>query len=218
MSIVTADVQYAEPRNRLTNAFRWILAIPHLIFAGLWGYAAEIVAVIQWFIIVFTGKRNEGIWEFQRSWFAYSARVTAYTYHMFDVYPAFGTDPGAAPMAVDVQNEEPADRLTNGLRFVWIIPAAIIGFGIAIALAVVLFITWWAILFTGKHPRGMFDFTLKGLRYSLQLSAYGLLMTDTYPKWGTGAGAGALPPTGGNPLPPPPTGPGTMAPPTGPPA
>ena len=106
--------------------------------------------------------------------------------------------------------EEPADRLTNGLRFIWIIPAAIIGIGIAIALAVVLFITWWAILFTGKHPRGMFDFTMKGLRYSLQLTAYGLLMTDTYPKWGTG---GEIARPASSPLPPPP-GRGTLPPPS----
>jgi hypothetical protein len=221
MSLVTLDVPYTEPRNRLTNAFRWILAIPHLILAGVWGYAAELVAVVQWFIILFTGRRNQGIWDFQRSWFDYSARVTAYTYHLFDQYPAFGTDPGTVPVTIGLQDEEPANRLTNGLRIIWAIPAIVIGFFVGIAVGVVLFITWFAILFTGKHPKGMFDFTLDGLRYSLQLSAYALLMTDTYPKWGTGAGVPAARPAGGgSPLPPPPgfgTA-GTMAPPTGPPA
>jgi hypothetical protein len=208
MAMISANVAYAEARNRLTNAFRVILAIPHLIVSAVWGYAAEIISVIQWFAIVFTGRRNEGMFRFQADWFAYAARVNAYTYHLYDVYPPFGTDRGPVPMDVQAAYEEPADRLTNGLRFIWIIPAAIIGFGIAIALAAVLFVTWWAILFTGKHPRGMFDFTMKGLRYGLQLTAYGLLMTDTYPKWGTGGeiarpASSPLPPPGAGTLPPP---------------
>lgn len=215
MALATLDVSYSELRNRLTNAFRIILAIPHLIFTGLWGYAAELIGVVQWFIIVFTGQRNRGIWDFQRSPFGYSARVTSYTYHLFDQYPAFGTDPGTVPVAIDLVDEEPADRLTNGLRFIWIIPAAIIGFGIAVAVSVVLFVTWWAILFTGKHPRGMFDFTLNGLRYSMQLTAYALLMTDTYPKWGTGAGVPGRPPAPGvGRMPPPSVAGGTLPPPS----
>ena len=38
---VTFDVTYTERRSRLTTAFRYLLAMPHLIFAGLWGYAAN---------------------------------------------------------------------------------------------------------------------------------------------------------------------------------
>ena len=48
-------------------------------------------------------------------------------------------------------------------------------------------ISWFAIVITGKQPRGMWDFLLKAQRYTLQLQSYGLLMTDTYPKFGEGA-------------------------------
>ena len=58
VSALTYDISYSEARSRLTNAFRIISAIPHLIVAAVWGYFAEILAFIQWFIIVFTGKRN----------------------------------------------------------------------------------------------------------------------------------------------------------------
>lgn len=217
--MVTFDVPYSEPRNRLTNAFRWILAIPHLLFVAVWGYAAELVAVVQWFIILVTGRRNHGIWAFQRGWFGYATRVTAYTYHLFDDYPAFGTEPGTAPVHLELRDEEPADRLTNGLRLIWAIPALIVGIVVGIAVGVVLFVTWWAILFTGKHPRGLFAFTVQGLRYTLQLNAYVLLMTDTYPKWGSGVpagGGGPIPPPPGRPVPPPPP-PATMPPPPPPP-
>jgi hypothetical protein len=90
MSNITYDVTYQEPRNRLTVAFRAILAIPHMVVSTVWGYFAEILAVVQWFIIVFTGKRNEGIWNLQQGWLGYYARVVGYVDLLFDQYPAFG--------------------------------------------------------------------------------------------------------------------------------
>ena len=187
MSSFTYDVGYQEPRNRLTVAFRIILAIPHLIVSQLWGYVVQVLSVIQWVIILFTAKRNEGIWNFQQSWLAYYARVIGYVDLLFDQYPAFGTDVGTVPVQSAISYEEPANRLTNGLRFIWIIPAAIVGIIMSLIGAVVLLVSWFAIIITGKQSRGWWDFVLKVLRYTLQLQSYGLLMTDTYPKWGEGA-------------------------------
>jgi hypothetical protein len=199
MAAFSFDVSYTESRNRLTTAFRMILAIPHLIVSGVWGYFAELLAFIQWFIILFTGKRNQGLWDLQYAYLGYYARVTSYTSLLFDEYPAFGTAPGPAPVSTHLPYEEPANRLTNGLRLIWAIPALIIGIGIGIAAAVVVLVSWFAILFTGRHSRGMFDFILKATRFTLQLNTYLLLMTDTYPKWGdqpavpAPAGPGQLP-------------------------
>ncbi len=189
MGELTADVGYADKRNRLTCVFRMILAIPHVIVAYFWGIVAEVVAIPQWFIIVFTGKRNQALWDLQWGWLSYAGRVSAYQYLLFDEYPAFGTDQRNVPMVQDLAYDEPASRLTNGLRFIWIIPALILGVIFGIAMSVVLLIAWFAILFTGRFPRGMFDFMMKGLRFSLQISAYALMMTDVYPKWGSGAPA-----------------------------
>jgi len=187
MSELTYDVTYQETRNRRTVAFRVILAIPHLVVSTVWGYFAEILAVVQWFIIVFTGRRNEAIWNLQQAYLAYYGRVMGYISLLFDEYPAFGTDSGTVPVRSEISFEESANRLTNGLRFLWIIPAAVISIFVSIAAVVVLILSWFAILVTGTHPRGMWDFLLKALRFSLQLQAYSLLMTDTYPKYGEGA-------------------------------
>jgi hypothetical protein len=187
VSAVGYDVTYEEQRNRLTTAFRFILAIPHLIVSQVWGYLAQIVGVIQWFIIVFTGKRNQGLWNLQQSWLGYYSRVGGYLSLLYDPYPAFGTDPGNAPVRTEISYEESANRLTNGLRFLWIIPAVIVAIFVGIASAVVTLISWFVILFTGKQPKGMWDFVLKSVRYTLQLQSYALLMTDEYPKFGEGA-------------------------------
>ena len=194
MSAVTYDVGFEESRSRLTVAFRFILAIPHLIVSEVWGYLAQVLAVVQWFIILFTGKRNEGIWNMQQAWLGYYSRVVGYVYFLFDEYPAFGTDPGTVPVRTAISFEEPADRLSNALRFIWVIPALIIGFFVAIASAVVIFITWFVIVITGKDSRGMWDFVLKFTRFLLQVQSYCLLMTDVYPKFGEGAMDASTPP------------------------
>jgi hypothetical protein len=198
--VFTYDVAYAEQRNRLTVAFRIILAIPHLIISQIWQYLAQILAFIQWFIILFTGKRNEGMWNLQRSWLAYYARVQGYVGLMYDEYPAFASDGPPAPVRTSITYEENADRLSSALRIIWAIPAVIILIVVAIAAAVVVIISWFAIVITGRHPRGMWEFILKVQRFQFQVTSYMLLMTDTYPKFGAGAGAGA----GASAMPPPP--------------
>jgi hypothetical protein len=220
MAAFTYDVAYTESRNRLTTAFRIILAIPHLIIVQVWAYLTEILAVVQWFIVLFTGRRNEGIWNLQNAWLGYYCRVYGYVNLLYDPYPAFGTDPGPVPVRTDFPYDEPADRLTNGLRFIWAIPAIVIAAVLGIAMFFVLIASWFAILFTGKHPGGMWDFILRVFRYILQTYSYVLLMTDTYPNWASTAGPGApasVPPTTTAP-PPPPSQTPPAAPPTAPPS
>lgn len=194
MAAVTLDVVYVEERNRLTTLFRYFLAIPHMIVAGVWGIAAALATFAQWFVIVFTGQRNEGIWQFQRSYLGYAERVNAYFNLTYDTYPAFGAAWGSEPVAFGLAYEAEANRLTNGLRFIWIIPAAIISYVISLGSGILVFISWLAIVFTGKQPRGMFDFTVRALRLAAEVSAYGMLMTDDYPTFRGSDPVGVLPP------------------------
>jgi Domain of unknown function (DUF4389) len=212
VSAFTYDVEYQESRNRLTVAFRLILAIPHLVIAGVWRYLVEILAVVQWFIVLFTGKRNEGIWNLQHSWLAYYSRVIGYVDLLFDPYPAFASAAGPAPVRSAMVFEESANRLTCALRIIWIIPALIIGVFVGIGGAVVILISWFAIVITGKQSRGMWDFVLKVARYTLLLESYCWLMTDVYPKFGEGAMAA------GSPIVPPPPPSSFVPPPPPPPA
>jgi hypothetical protein len=214
---VVYDVQYTEPRNRLTTAFRVILAIPHLVCVALWGYVVELASVIQWLIILFTGRRNEGIWRFTRGYISYSGRTNGYLGLLFDEYPGFFNEWKNEPVAFDLRDDEPPNRLTNALRIIWIIPALIVGMFIQIGAAVVSLIAWFAILFTGAYPRGMFDFAVRAMRMSVRLNAYGFLATDAYPMYNGSEPVGTEPPgdhslgagsgtgySSSSPLPPPP--------------
>lgn len=194
MAAVTFDVRYVEERNRITTLLRYFLAIPHMIVSGLWGIGAVLGTLAQWFVIIFTGQRNEGIWRFQRSYLGYAERVNAYYSLTYDTYPAFGAAWGDEPVAFGLAYEAQADRLTNALRVLWIIPAAIINYFINLASGLLVLFSWVAIVFTGKQPRGLFDFTVRALRLSAELAAYGLLMTDDYPKFRGGDPTSVLPP------------------------
>lgn len=183
MSTVQYDVTYAQSRSRLTNLLRIILAIPHLIIANLLLRVAQVLAVIQWFIILFTGKRNRGLFDLQNQWLAYGASTYSYVGVMFDQYPPFVTVNGLTALRYDCEYREDANRLTNLLRIIWAIPAAIIGTVLVAVGTLVTIISWITIVITGSHPKGMFDFLVKVHRYAVRLNAYLLLMTDTYPKY-----------------------------------
>lgn len=183
MSTASFDVTYVEQRNRLTNAFRPILAVPHLVVSGVWQNLAQILGLVQWFIIVFTGRRNQGIFTLQDQWLGYSARAYTYASNMVDPYPPFGTSPGDTGISYAHGYTESADRLRTGLRLIWAIPALFVTMALSIAGFVVVAVSWFAILFTGRQPRGMFDFLVKAHRYGVRFNSYVLLMTDTYPRY-----------------------------------
>ncbi len=183
MSAAQFSVTYTEPRSRVTNLFRGILVIPHYIIMSAWQYLAQILAFVQWWIILFTGKRNEGIWKLQNAWLAYAARVNAYWSLMFDKWPNISAEPNGEPTTFSFTYEQKAKRLSNFFRIIWAIPALIISFFILIGALIVTIICWFAIIISGKQPQGMFNFLNKVHQFMTQLNSYVLLMTDTYPKY-----------------------------------
>ena len=109
-------------RNRLTVAFRIILAIPQLILVGgpglalgggwwfnrgqpvlrgfegitgngVLGAVAFVIAVIAWFAIVFAGKHPRGLWDFARMYMRWRTKAGAYIALFRDEYPPFSFEP-----------------------------------------------------------------------------------------------------------------------------
>jgi hypothetical protein len=77
-------------------------------------------------------------------------------------------------------------RLTVFFRLILVIPHAIVLSLYAIAAFVVIFIAWWAALFTGRVPDGMHSFIAGFLRYYARVVAYGTLLADPFPPFGSG--------------------------------
>ncbi|MCW3063958.1 MAG: hypothetical protein JWN32_1130 [Solirubrobacterales bacterium] len=172
-----------EGRNRLTTFFRGLMAIPVMIVAFLFAIGVEIAVFIAWFALVFTGRYPQGLYDFVAKGVRMFGRVNAYYYLLTDEYPPFNGDPDAAyPVRVDVAPAQGSyDRIKVFFRGLLLIPVWIVAYLYAIGLGVVTMIAWFAILFTGKYPAGMFDFARNASAYMLRANAYMFLVTDQFP-------------------------------------
>ena len=85
------------------------------------------------------------------------------------------------PVTLDIPFPDRLSRLTTFFRIFMVIPQIIVLYFIEIAATVVLFISWWAILFMGRYPRWAFDFTAGYMRWATRVSVYSCFLTDKYP-------------------------------------
>lgn len=179
-----------ETPERIANwrpLVQWFLAIPHLVLASILTYAAQILSVVAWFIVVFTGNLPAGLAKFFSFIIRYSQRVSGYAGFLHDTYPPFEFDitthePGDHPVRVEVDPQlEDRNRLTVGLRFIWVIPIGLVTAIIGFIGMVCWFLGFFAVLFTGRWPEGLRAWVLRALRASLRLNAYLFLLTDEYP-------------------------------------
>lgn len=85
------------------------------------------------------------------------------------------------PITVGINYSEKLSRLTTFFRVFMVIPHVIILWALGIASGVVIFIAWWAILFTGRYPKWAFTFVAGYVRWYTRVSGYYLLLTDKYP-------------------------------------
>jgi hypothetical protein len=193
-------------RNRLTTAFRFFLALPHLVLVGgpmaaaftlgrsaepsmsygwgagggVLGAVAGVAAVIAWFAILFTGRYPEGLWNLAAFYLRWRVRVSAYVALLRDEYPPFGDGP--YPVEVDLPRPEgPHDRVSVAFRLFLAIPHLIAVWALGMAWALTTIVAWFAILLTGRHPRPLYEFGVGALRWTTRVEAYLLLLRDEYP-------------------------------------
>ena len=181
-------------RNRLTVGFRIILAIPHLLLVGgpgmgvgtggdrtvALGIVAGVAAVINWFIIVFTGKANADLISLQQFYLRWRARALAYEALLRDEYPPFGD--GDYPVTAEFPAvTENRNRWSVGFRLILLIPQIVVLVFVFIAWVVTAIIGWFATLFSGHYPDGLWRFGEGVMRWLLRVEAYGLLLHDEYP-------------------------------------
>ena len=197
------SIDYPDRKlNRLTSFFRFFTSIPIWIIVALlvgitfqgrdwgrggdgwhWGlYTAGLVVLPTLLMILFRQKYPKWWFDWNVALVKFSARVSAYLALMRDEYPS--TDEDQA-VHIDLPYPDVKKDLNRWLPLVkWFlaIPHIIILVFLGIAATVCMIIAWFAILFTGRYPKGLFDFVLGVFRWSLRVEAYAfLLITDKYP-------------------------------------
>ena len=194
---VSFSVAYPErPLDRLSTAFRWIVAIPILVVLGSvsggsfrFGEAAQIVIAAggalslgPLLMILFRQKYPRWWFDWNLQLTRFGNRVGVYLALMDDRYPS--TDEAQA-VQLDLPYPDVAQDLNRWLPLVkWFlaIPHYVVLAFLSIAALVAVIIAWFAILFTGRYPRGLFAFVEGVFRWAVRVEAYAfLLVTDRYP-------------------------------------
>lgn len=175
------DVEYPERLSRLLIFVKWLLAIPHFIVLYFLGIIAELFLLIGFFAILFTKKYPKGLFDFVVNVYRWNANAVAYTALMRDEYPPFSWDAGQYPVTFEVDYPEELNRWLPLIKWLLAIPHMVVLFFLYIVALVLWVLAWFAILITGRFPRGMFDFMVGAMRWQYRVTAYAYLMRDEYP-------------------------------------
>lgn len=87
------------------------------------------------------------------------------------------------PVGYEAGFVEERSRLTTFFRLILAIPWLIVAIFWELGALVCAVIAWFAILFTGRYPQGLYDFVVKAMRYMTRVNSYMLLMTDEFPSF-----------------------------------
>lgn len=203
------DIDYPEKLDRFSTFFRLIWAIPILIIASLisatsgstvttvvvtetgkivsqatesgGGIAAGLFAATM-LMIVFRQRYPRWWFDFGREFARFGMRVGAYLALLTDQYPST-TDEQSVHLELDYPDvEQDLNRWLPLVKWFLAIPHYVVLAVLAIGAILAILIAWFAVLFTGRYPRGLFDYVVGVARWALRVQAYAsLLVTDRYP-------------------------------------
>ncbi len=203
------DIDYPEKLDRLSTFFRLIWAIPILIVASLLsatssstvttvvvtetgrivsqatesggGIVAGLFAATM-LMIVFRQRYPRWWFDFGREFARFGMRVGAYLALLTDEYPST-TDEQSVHVEIDYPDVEgDLNRFLPLVKWLLAIPHYIVLAFLVLGAIFAILVAWFAVLFTGRYPRGLFDYVVGVARWGLRVQAYAiLLVTDRYP-------------------------------------
>lgn len=177
---IRLDIQYAESLSRLTF-LKWILAIPHYLIIYALNVVFEIISLIAFFAIIFTGAYPRGLFDFAVNTQRWRMNLVGYVMLIRDEYPPFSFEPGLYPVTFEVDYPTHLARFAPLYKWILAIPHFIIVAVLGFVAAIVVVIAGFSVLFTGKYPEGMYKFVVGVQRWTMRATLYAVFMTDEYP-------------------------------------
>jgi hypothetical protein len=199
MHPIQFDIDLPErPRNRVTTFFRLVLAIPILAVlasigasgfeagrhdgATFGGIAAGVLFLPPLLLIVFRQKYPRWWFDFNLAYLGFHNRVIAYVLLLRDEYPS--TDEEQA-VHLHLPHPDVRAELNRWLPLVkWFlaIPHYLVLIVLDVGVVLATIAAWFAIVVTGRHPRGLFRFVVGAMRWHNRVIGYAfVLVTDEYP-------------------------------------
>ncbi len=172
----------ARQLDRLTTAFRLIVAIPiFIVVSALTGSGGGLLFLPLVLMILFRQKYPRWWFDWNLQLLRFENRVTAYLSLLDDRYPSTDEEQ-AVHLGLPYPDARQLNRWLPLIKWLLAIPHYVVLFFLSIAAGIAVIIAWFAILFTGRYPRGLFDFVVGVLRWSNRVIGYAyLLVTDQYP-------------------------------------
>jgi len=196
------EIDYPEKLDRFTTFFRLIWIIPIMIIWSLVSAATSWTVVTEtgetitrssggitaglflatMLMIVFRERYPRWWFDFAREFARFAMRVGAYLVLLTDKYPST-VDEQSVHLEFDYPDVgRDLNRWLPLVKWLLAIPHYIALIVLFVATIVVVVIAWFAILFTGRYPRALFDFVVGVGRWGFRVQAYAfLLVTDRYP-------------------------------------
>ena len=200
-------IDYPERLDRFSTFFRLIWIIPIAIIASLLSATSNSTVMVvtetgkavsqatssgggivaglfaaTLLMIVFRQRYPRWWFDFGRELARFSMRVGAYLALLTDQYPST-VDEQSVHLEIDYPDvEQDLNRWLPLVKWLLAIPHYIVLAVLAVGAIFAIFIAWFAVLFTGRYPRGLFDYVVGVGRWGLRIQAYAiLLITDRYP-------------------------------------
>ena len=201
------NVDYPETLDRVTTAFRLLWVIPIAIVLSLLSAqvtstvtvvntSGEVVSQVNrtgggiagglfaatLLMILFRQRYPRWWFDFALQLARFSARVGAYLVLLTDRYPS-SVEEQAVHLDIDYPDaQQDLNRWLPLVKWLLVIPHLIVLALLALGAIFAVVVAWFAILFTGRYPRGLFDYVVGVGRWALRVQAYAtLLVTDRYP-------------------------------------
>ncbi len=196
------EIDHADRYNRVTTAFRIVLIIPIAILYGILtsgvtrtvtdqngqttsttsGGIAGALFVATVLMILFRQRYPRWWFDFARELTRFGARVGAYLTLLTEDYPST-VEEQKVHLEIDYPDvERDLNRWLPLVKWLLAIPHFIVLFFLAVGAFFAVVLAWFAILFTGRYPQGLFDYVVGVGRWALRVEAYAfLLVTDRYP-------------------------------------
>ena len=201
------DIDYPPRLNRVTTALRLLWIVPVAVLLNVLSATASssVTVVTEAGQVAYHVSRSGGgiagglfvatalmilfRRRYPRWWFDFAlqfnrfvARVTAYAALLTDAYPST-VDEQSVHLELDYPDaERHLNRWLPLVKWLLVIPHLVVLAFLAIGAIFAVIVAWFAILFTGRYPRPLFDYVVGVGRWALRVSAYAaLLVTDRYP-------------------------------------
>ena len=184
---INLSVDYPDKKmNRITTFFRLLTAIPiFIIFILISGgiiASGGFIFIATVLMLLFLQKYPKWWFDWDLTLTKFGTRVWAYLALLRDEYPSTDDERLYHIEIPYPKAEEELHRWLPLIKWLLAVPHYIALFSLSIVALVTVMVAWFAILFTGRYPKVMFDFVEGVFRWALRVVAYTfLLATDRYP-------------------------------------